>query len=398
LNSLKRPIFHIITRLEPGGSAQNVIDSVVSQAGERKVLLIAGPHKGRERLTLGPAATFRYLEIPSLVREISPINDIRTFLALKDEISAFNPAIVHTHTAKAGILGRWAAWLHNLRAGRQARAVIVHTPHGHVFYGYFGPVKTLLFKIIERLTACVTDHFIALTDGERRESVEQGLGPVSKWTVIHSGIRFRDRLHENIRGQLGITADETVITVVARLEPVKGVEYLIRAAGELQKKDLNKKLRFLLVGDGSLKAGLIVLAGKLGLGKAMIFTGFQCDVFKYLAATDIYAQPSLNEAMGRTVIEAQYMGLPVIASRVCGLPDTVREGATGLLVPPGDPGALAGAIETLLRDDGMRRRMGEAAKRRVLEKDFTGYTRFSEESMNIRLKNFYNRILEPGAR
>jgi glycosyltransferase involved in cell wall biosynthesis len=392
LNGENQLILHIITRLEPGGSAQNVIDSAVYQARDYKVVLAAGPHKGKEQLALDLPENAQYLEIKDLVREISPLKDLRAFLELRKVISTLKPAIVHTHAAKAGILGRWAAWLYNRGAGSR-RAIIVHTPHGHVFYGYFGPFKTSVFKLAERLTARVTDRFIALTEGERRESVEQGLGPAARWTVIHSGVRFDNRNYEHAKRDLDIAKDETVIAVVARLEPVKGVEYFIRAAALLQHRNPDNKLRYLVVGDGSLNTRLLNLADDLGLSGKIIFAGFQRDIFKYLAAADIYVQPSLNEGMGRTVLEAQYMKLPVVASNVCGLPDAVKDGVTGLLVPPGDPGALAAALETLLKDGGLRYRMGEAARRRVLEKDFTGYTRFSAESMNIQLKKFYNGLL-----
>ncbi len=392
MESDKLPVVHIITRLEPGGSAQNVIDSAAAQAADREVVLISGPHKGKEQLKLDLSGHLRYIELPDLTREISPLKDLRAFLALKKIISGLSPAIVHTHTAKAGILGRWAAYLSKPRPGRP-RPVIIHTPHGHVFYGYFGPVRTFIFKAAERLTARVTDHFIALTEGERRESLEQGLGAADGWTVIHSGVSFTARSYENVRPDLGIAEDETVIATIARLERVKGVEFFIRAAAELRKRNTGVKPRFMIIGDGALRSGLEALACKLGLGKALLFTGFQRDIFKYLSAADIYVQPSLNEAMGRTAIEAQYMALPVVASDVCGLPDAVSDGVTGMLVPPGDHRALAGAIESLLKDAGLRRRMGAAARLRVLEKDFTGFTRFSAESMNIRLKNFYNKVL-----
>lgn len=383
-------IIHIITRLEPGGSSQNVIDSVVYQARERRVLLVAGPYAGAGPVDLLENA--EYLEVPELVRSISPLKDLKALFRLKKLVEERRPAIVHTHTSKAGILGRLAAWLANRGApGREA--VIVHTPHGHVFYGYFGPVKTFVFKKIEKLAARITDRFIALTEGEMKESIAGGLGLPDKWEIIHSGLRFEPRSYENAKKDLGIDKDELVIAVVARLEPVKGVEYFIRAAAELLKSDTGKKLRFLVVGDGALKGKLEALAAKLGVAERAIFAGFQRNVYKYLAAADIYVQPSLNEAMGRTVLEAQYMKLPVVASAVCGLPDAVRDGVTGLLVPPGDPQALAGAIEELIMDDQLRYRMREAGRRSVLEKDFTGYPRFSAESMNIQLKKFYNKIL-----
>lgn len=385
-------LIHIITRLEPGGSAQNVIDSVVYQARERRVLLIAGPYRGAGTLPMDLLENAEYTEVPELVRNISPLKDLKALFRLKKLIEERRPAIVHTHTSKAGILGRLAAWLAN-RGIPDRKAVIVHTPHGHVFYGYFGPVRTFVFKGIERLAARITDHFIALTEGEMKESIAGGLGKPDKWEIIHSGLRFKNQPCQNAKKDLGIEKEELVIAVVARLEPVKGVEYFIRAAAELLNRGTGKKLRFLVVGDGALRGRLEALAAKLGTAGRTLFAGFQRDVYKYLAASDIYVQPSLNEAMGRTVLEAQYMKLPVVASAVCGLPDAVRDGVTGLLVPPADPQALAGAVEALIRDDQLRCRMREAARRSVLEKDFTGYPRFSAESMNIQLKKFYNKVL-----
>ena len=197
----------------------------------------------------------------------------------------------------------------------------------------------------------------------------------------------------NARTELGIAAGETVIAVAARLELVKGVEFFLRAAALLLKTDGGQGLRFLVIGDGSERGRLERLAGELGLDRAVIFAGYRRDALRCMAAADIYVQPSLNEAMGRTVIEAQYLGLPVVASNVCGLPDAVAAGVSGTLVPPGDPEALAGAVHALVRDPELRRRMGSAGRLRVLEKDESGFPRFSAESMNARLLKFYNEIL-----
>jgi glycosyltransferase involved in cell wall biosynthesis len=380
-------ILHIITRLEAGGSAENTLESAVSQSAKWDVTLISGPHPGGLPIPHG----LKYVELPELRREISPLNDLKACLALKRLIAEIAPDIIHTHTSKAGFIGRWAAFLHNRGMWRK-RIITVHTPHGHVLYGYFGPVKAFIFKLAEIMTARVTAYFIALTEGEKNESIAAGFGTEKKWTVIHSGIRFGARPAGSARQELGITPDETVVAVVARLEPVKGVEFFLRAAAELRAKMPGQKLRFLIVGDGARMNALSGLAARLDLSGVVTFTGFRRDVLRCLTAADIYVQPSLNEAMGRTVIEAQYMGLPVVASRVCGLPDALREGGTGLLVPPADPDALAAAIETLINDIGLRRRMGSAAGQWISEMDFTGHTRFSAESMNAKLEKFYNEI------
>lgn len=158
-------------------------------------------------------------------------------------------------------------------------------------------------------------------------------------------------------------------------------------------KKLPKKIRFLIVGDGKLKDKLIKLSRDKGLADDIIFTGFKDDVYKCMAAMDIYVQPSLNEAMGRTIIQAQYMRLPVIASKVCGIVDLIENGKNGFLIAPKDYRALANAAEVLALDDSKRRQMGENAKKFILEKDYTGYTKYSEQSMNIKLRDFYNKVL-----
>jgi glycosyltransferase involved in cell wall biosynthesis len=391
---LKRPlILHVITRLEPGGSSRNTVDSCAAQARDFDVVLLAGPHKdGAElRKLLPPEAN--YIEIRDLQREISPSKDLRALREIKAIIERLRPDIVHTHTSKAGALGRMAAALANLTAEKPA--LVVHTPHGHLLYGYYGAGRTFIFRLAEKFLARFTDYFVALTPGERRETCEAGIGRPEQWTVIHSGVDFTSAAAEIRRP--GPDTGELAIGTVARLEPVKGVEYFIRAAAVLKTRLASKKLRFVVIGGGELETPLRALAHGLGLGDGIIFTGYRADAAALMAGLDIYVQPSLNEAMGRAPLEAQACGIPAVVSAVCGLPDTIREGHTGLSVKPADPAALAAAIERLVLDNGLRAGMGEAARTWALSKDETGFARFGPESMNIRLINFYNKILADGA-
>lgn len=392
-------IIHVITRLEPGGSTQNTLDSAVYQSRYYDVLVLSGPFENstsQPRRLPQPAGFetggIKIEIIPELKREISFIDDFKAFRRICRIIKSANPRMVHTHTSKAGMLGRWAVWFCN-RRNNGKKIISVHTPHGHVFYGYFGKIKTILFLLLERLSAKITDYFIALTEGEMQESIYFGIGKAEKWQVVHSGIKFQPAEHSDARKQLKIEKDEIVIGTVSRLEPVKGVEYFIRAAEILAKRQAEKKLRFLIVGDGKLKTGLEALAGSAGIADKIIFAGFQEDVYKFLSIMNLYVQPSLNEAMGRTVIQAQFMKIPVIASRVCGIPWVLEDGRTGILVQPADAESIADAAEILLKDENKRTVMANSARKWVMEKDFTGYPKFSLESMNIRLKNFYNKIL-----
>lgn len=385
----KDAIIHIITRLEPGGSTQNTIASCEYQSKYYRVILIAGTgFKPKEELS----KNIELISLPSLSRELCLFKDIKTFRDIYSVISKIRPKIVHTHTSKAGILGRWAAAFYNQK-NRKNKTIIVHTPHGHIFYGYFGAIKTFIFKCVEIFTAKLTDYFIALTDGEKKESISFGLGNEKKWSVIHSGIKFPSITYLNPKAEFEFKDDEIIIGTVARLEHVKGVEYFIRAAAEILKKNLPKKTKFLVVGSGELKDKLIKLSSNEGLDGKIIFTGFQEDVYKCMAAMDIYIQPSLNEAMGRTIIQAQYMNLPIIASKVCGIVNLVQAGETGFLIAPQDYKGLANAAEVLIADDNKRYQMGENAKKFMSEKDYTGYPRYSEESMNIKLRDFCNKIL-----
>lgn len=384
-------VLHIITRLEPGGSSRNTVDSCAAQAGDYDVTLISGPHPDSAALIGLMPTEVKYIEIPDLQREICAAKDRRAMMAIKRELAALRPDIVHTHTSKAGALGRLAAALYNLKAER--RALVVHTPHGHLLYGYYGALRTLVFKLAERFLARFTDYFIALTPGEMDESSAAGIGTPGQWRVIHSGVDFAPPAAPSNKSALGISGEKTTIGTIARLEPVKGVEYLLRAAALIKTRFPEIPFKAVVIGGGALEENLRRLAEELGIADQVLFTGFRHDAAGLLPALDIYVQPSLNEAMGRAPLEAQALGIPAVVSSVCGLPAVIREGETGYAVPPADPAALAEAVSKLLLSPELRAGMGAAARDWALAKDETGCPRFGAESMNIRLKKFYNEIL-----
>ncbi len=384
-------VVHIITRLEPGGSSRNVIDSCAAQAADFSVALLSGPHPASAPLLALLPPDVKYVEIKHLGREISPLADLRALAEIRAQLAALGPDLVHTHTSKAGALGRLAAFLHNRGAAR--RAAVVHTPHGHLLYGYYGPARTRLFLSIERLLARITDRFVALTEGEKRESAGAGIGREADWAVIHSGVDLTPPASPARKEDLGLPPDCLAAGTVARLEPVKGVEYFIRAAAILKDRPHCAALRFAVIGGGALEGRLKKLAADLGVADRVAFTGFRDDAAALMAALDIYVQPSLNEAMGRAPLEAQALGIPAVVSRVCGLPDVIREGETGCSVPPADAGALADAIEKLAAFPEARARKGAAAAAWALSRGEGGLTRFGADSMNALLKKFYNELL-----
>ncbi|MBU0652909.1 MAG: glycosyltransferase family 4 protein, partial [Proteobacteria bacterium] len=289
--------------------------------------------------------------------------------------------IVHTHTSKAGILGRWAAWFCRV-------PVIVHTPHGHVFWGYFGAWQTRLFILLERWTARITDAIVTLTPQEKEDHLRFRIAPEEKFTVIHSGIdlrMFRADLYQpsEAKAFLGIPPEMTVVGTVGRLTSVKGQEVLIRAASELIRR--GEKFFLVLLGDGELRRDLEQLALRLGIAEAVRFFGWRPDVAQVMALFDIFCLPSRNEGMGKVLVEAMAMGKPIIASSIGGIPDIVRSGENGILVPVGDTAAWAEAIARLCRDPEERRRMGDAGMQMA--------PRYSSEEMVKMIDQLYGKLL-----
>ncbi len=323
--------------------------------------------------------------IPSLRRDPSPVADLRAFLQIYRLLRRERPQILHTHSAKAGVLGRWAGWL--------ARTPhIVHTPHGHVLYGYAKGVTNKAYLLAERASAPISDRLVALSEGEKVESAEAGIGKLDKWTVIHSGVDF-----EGITARPATTSAAILrVGVVARLEHVKGIDTLVRAAGMLARDERYTDLPNFEVqvwGDGRQEQELLDLAATSGAGARVRFVGTTQPVAEFLRTIDVYTQPSRNEGMGRALVLAQATGLPVVASNVCGIPDVVKDGETGLLTGPDDPEALAAALASLLRDAATRKEFGSAARSWIMSTDETGFPRFSVDAMLWRLQRLYGELV-----
>ena len=386
-------VLHLITRLDPGGSAENTLLTCQHLADQGwEVVLAAGPGK-TEDVGWVTAAGVPAVIVPSLRRDPHPVADLRAFWQLLRLIRRERPDILHTHSAKGGVLGRWAGWLARV-------PYIVHTPHGHVLYGYARGFKNWLYLMAERITAPVTDRLVALSEGERRESVESGIGRADQWVVIPSGVplgAIQDRASQ--AGNLGPGQDSREeplrIGVVARLEPVKGIDLLIKATPLLLANSslAGAPLEILVWGDGVQRTELMRLIDEEGVAGEVQLEGTTQDVSDFLARLSIYVQPSRNEGMGRALVLAQAHGLPVVASRVCGIPDVVRDGESGILVDAEDPPALAAALERLLLDTELRARFSAAARDWISEEDETGYLRFSVEAMLWRLAHLYNQLM-----
>jgi glycosyltransferase involved in cell wall biosynthesis len=389
----KIKIIHIITRFDKGGSAENTFLTVRGlDKGRYDVLLIKGAFSQESAGNLESDAVnanisaareqnVRLICLNHLVRNIRFLSDGAAFISLLRTIGREKPHIVHTHTSKAGILGRWAAFFCSV-------PIIVHTPHGHVFWGYFGPWKTRLFILLERLTTSITTAIVTLTPQEKQDHLRFRIAPEHKFTVIHSGVdleMFKANLLDRaeMKATLGIPTDVIVVGTVGRLTSVKGQDILLRTVAKLIRQ--GQKIFLVLLGDGELRQDLEQLASRLNLEGHVRFLGWRPDVAGIMATFDIFCLPSRNEGMGKVVVEAMAMAIPVIASDIGGIPDMVHQGDNGLLVPPDDIAAWEKAIIDLCQNAQRRRTMGEAGRQLA--------HRYGADEMVTKIDRLYGKLL-----
>jgi len=356
-------VLHPITRLTLGGSSENTIASCVALNGAGYDCILATSFRESDAASLADARRrgCRVVDVPALGREIAPLADLTALAQLVRLIRRKQPAVVHTHTSKAGFVGRLAAVI--------ARApAVIHQPHGHIFYGYYGPRRTAVFTALERRAARWTDRIITLTDRGAAEHLAHGIGRAEQYVTVPSGVptaelRAAAPARDEARARLGLDADAVVIVGLGRLVPIKGFDLLVRALPIVVSQI--PSARVLLVGEGAERAHLEAIAASLGVASCLRLTGETTDVAPYLAAADVVTVPSRNEGMGRVIVEAMALGRPVVATAVGGIPDVVTDGECGRLVEPEDVDALAGALIELGRDPALRRKLGEAAVQRA---------------------------------
>lgn len=382
----KIKIAHIITRMDRGG-APDIVRILFEKLDQEQfdLTLIYGPtvSPSKRSIELINALGKRAILIPVLCRSISPFYDAIAFFAILKALRKEKFHVVHTHTAKAGILGRIAARIAGVK-------VIIHSPHGHDFYGYFGRPASWFIVCAERFAALFCDRIHALTELEKKDMLLFKICPQEKLEVIYSGVevgfsRPSQHLVDNIKTELSAKDKMYFVGMVGRLEPIKGVSYFIEAA-KMVTQELDN-VEFLIVGDGSLKEDLKKMAESLGLSANLAFMGWREDVNTILFTLDLLVLSSLNEAVGRCVLEAQAVGVPVVATRVGGVPEVVLDGVTGMLVPPKDPKKLAEAILFLLKADDKRRQMSEAGRGWVDEK-------FSDRVMVQKFEEMYKKLIK----
>jgi glycosyltransferase involved in cell wall biosynthesis len=377
-------VLRIIARLNVGGPALHASLLTERLDPDRyDSLLVAGtqgPWEGNY-LALYQRSRERLVHVPALGREISS-RDATALVELLRLIRRERPLIVHTHTAKAGALGRLAAWLARV-------PVVVHTYHGHVFRGYFSPGKTRFFVALERWLARRTDRLLSVSPQVRRELLELGIGTPERSAVVPLGLDLDPFLDGGAAGQLrrelGIGPAAPVVAIVARLVAIKAHEVFLEAASIVSRQ--RPDVRFVVVGDGERRAELEALVERRALGGAVHFLGWRRDLPEIYRDVDVVALASRNEGSPVSLIEAMAAGRPVVATGVGGVPDLVEHGVNGYLVDPDQPAAMAEALLALLEDPGRREAFGGAGRKRV-------YPAFAADRLLRDIDTLYAALLE----
>jgi glycosyltransferase involved in cell wall biosynthesis len=349
--SKKIKVAHIITRLDVGGSSENVLlNSIYIDKKIFEVSIIFGLSKNplNKLIEKAKGRGVKFIEIRTLRRSPNFFFDVMALIRLIDIIKKEKFDIIHTHTSKAGCLGRLAAWI-------DKTPHIIHSPHGHIFYGYYPKIFNFFIILTEKILGKITNKFITLTSIGIEEHLKFGVGKRNKFKVIYSGVeeKVQPLLENNHTNSI---KEKLTIVTISRLVKVKNVDTFIMAAREVIDKT-QKKIEFLIVGDGPLKPKLKKLANDLNLNKSLFFLGQREDIGDVLKRADIFCLTSLNEGMGRVLIQAQKFGLPVVATKVGGVSEVVKENETGFLVEPKDYFSLSQNLLRIIEDDDLRNRM-----------------------------------------
>ncbi len=355
-------VLRLIARLNVGGPAihATLLTERLDPARFTTTLVTGTEEEGEANYLELHGRTMPVQVVPDLGREIRPLNDIRTVWRLMQIMRRERPHIVHTHTAKAGALGRVAAILSGV-------PVIVHTFHGHVLRGYFSPAKTAVYRGIERVLALRTDRLLTVTDRVGQELKALGVGRPAQYRTLPLGFDLSPLLvAERRRGELRAELQcgpVPLIGIVARLVPIKAHEVFLAMAARV--RQVLPDALFLIVGDGELREALERRVQELGLTGAVRFLGWRADIDKLYADIDVVALTSRNEGSPVALIEAMAAGVPVVSTEVGGVADVVQHGVTGLLAAMDDDATLAQHVVTLLADRETGRRMGQEGRQRV---------------------------------
>lgn len=388
-------IVHIITRLILGGAQENTLITckLLAERGH-DVTLITGPAIGPEGELFNQTknAAYKTIVINQMIRPINPFNDFIAYRKIKKILKKIQPDIVHTHSAKAGILGRYAA--HAIRNTRHARrnTKIVHTIHGLAFHPYQSNRLNKFYIAIEKRAAKRTDCFITVADAMTEQAKAAGIGTEKRFVTAYSAIEEEDFLNpidedqiREFRVKYGISRAAVVFITIARLFELKGHDYIIESAKELAKKYENAM--WLFVGDGNLSDKFKSQVYDLGLADRIKFTGLLPPSLIPLAiqSSDILVHCSLREGLARAIPQAMLCAKPAVSFDIDGAREVVNED-TGRLIEPKNVEQLTNACAELLEDADLRKKLGENGKESVKEK-------FAPKTMVDTIENEYIKLL-----
>lgn len=381
-------VVHVITRLIIGGAQENTVATVLGLQNHPawRVELISGPTRGPEgSLESSFAGKPELLTVlPSLVRPLHPARDVQAFWQLLKIFNAIRPGIVHTHSGKAGILGR-------LAARRAGVPIIVHTIHGPSFGAFQGAAANCLFLGAERQAGKVTTHFVSVCDAMTRQYLAAGIGRPEQYTRIFSGFSLEPFLAArndlDLRARLGIGPRDLVIGKIARLFRLKGHDDLLAAAPAILKR--HPQTKFLLLGDGTLRQELEGKARAQGVAGHFIFVGMvpPRELPAFLGIMDVLVHLSRREGLARALPQALAAGRPIIAADCDGAKEVCLPGKTGFLIAPGDAVALTERVLELASDAPLRERLGRDGQEFVRR-------HFAVETMVNSIESLYQRLTQ----
>lgn len=368
-------VVRIITRLNIGGPSIQAtrLTGALDAYGFSTTLIHGrlGHGEGDMSYLLAPGARALYVE--SLRRPLSPLADLRALWQLYGELKRARPAIVHTHMAKAGLLGRIAAAAYNLTRGGAPRARVIHTYHGHVLEGYFSPLMTGVFIALERVLARVSDAIVAISPAIERE-LRDGfrIGRAAQYRVVPLGFDLSgfaaidDRARADARIRLEVAANAEVVSTVGRLTAIKQHRLFLDAIAAAART--RPRLLALVAGDGELRDDLETYARQLGINDRVRFLGWRRDLPVIYGATDVFVLTSRNEGTPVALIEAMASGVPGVSTDVGGVKDVIDSSDVGARVADGDVAGLAAHIVRYLADPDLRRRTGQRGRAAVLDR------------------------------
>jgi len=370
-------VVHIITKLELGGAQQNTLFTVAHLTRSMyEPVLISGTEGVLVKDAMKLEDVKVYL-IPELVREVRPLKDVIALLKLRQILrhlrkstevkvpEANSALIVHTHSSKAGILGRWAARLAGIR-------LIIHSIHGFSFSDFQPSLVKTFYIFLEKVTSLITAKFIAVSNANIEEGIRKRIFTRDKVILIRSGIEIR-KLQEvkvdrvKMRRELGVDAGIPLVAMIACFKPQKSPLDFVRIAKIVS--DKISDARFLLVGDGILRSKIEKLRERLKIEDKILLIGWRGDIPEIMSCIDILVLTSLWEGLPRVFPQAMASGIPVVATKVDGTPEAIQDGVNGFLLPPGDSEGMAEKIIYLIRHPEKASEMGERGKRLVEEFD-----------------------------